>query len=103
MTKPEIVIGDLKIVRIDSLNWQVFELREVKDSHKTKRAGQTDWMPLPAFFGTVKSALRYAKERNRNKNLDVHDLDAAVKRIAYLDAQFTDAVKKAIAKYGGGQ
>ena len=103
MAKPEIVIGDLKIVRVDKLNWQIFELREIKDKGNTKRAGETDWMALPAFFGGIKPALEYAKEHNRNRNLDVHDLDAAVKRIAYLDAQFTDAAKKAIAEYGGGQ
>lgn len=102
MAKPEIVIGDLKIVRIDSLNWQVFELREIKDKGNTKRAGETDWMALPAFFGNIKHALVYAKEYNRIRNIDATDLDAAVKRIAYLDAQFIDAMNKAIAEYGGG-
>ena len=98
MAKPEIVIGDLKIVRIDSLNWQVYELREVGKAHRgnSNREGETDWMPLPAFFGTIKSALKYAKQLNRSRNLDVHDLDAAVQRIAYLDAQFIDAMERAL-------
>ena len=96
MAKPEIFIGDLKIVRVDKLNWQIFELCEIKDKGNTKRAGETDWMALPAFFGNIKHALVYAKELNRNRNIDATDLDAAVQRIAYLDAQFIDAMERAL-------
>lgn len=49
MAKPEIVIGDLKIVRVDKLNWQVFELREIgkakpgTKSREGEHGGYYEW------------------------------------------------------------
>ena len=96
MDKTEIIIGDMKIVRIDSLNWQVFERREIKDNHKTKRGGQIDWIPCPAFFGGLLPALNYAKERNRNNKLVSGELKDAIAQIEQLDRDFLREAQKAV-------
>lgn len=61
--KTEIIINDTwKIVHIDSMNWQVHQKREVKESPdptKNKRVGEFAWMPMPAFFAKVDAAAQY--------------------------------------------
>lgn len=102
MDKTEIIIGDLKIVRIDSMNWQIFEYRKVKDNNKTKRGGETDWIPIQAFFGTLRPALIKAKEINRARKIRSGSLDDAIKAIQAADAGFITHVDKALAKLEGG-
>ena len=67
MERTEIQLHDnWKVVRIDSMNWQVFQLREIKESHKpdTKsRAGEIDWVGLPAYFGTVAAAAGFVYDK----------------------------------------
>lgn len=86
--------------KIDSLSWQIFEHREIKKSNnpRTKgRVGETDWMPLPAYFGTLKHAIMKAKELNREKGLpDCSELSDAVKAIERADREFEKAIKKAV-------
>ena len=96
MDKTEIIIGDFMVKRIDSLNWQLFERRQIKDSHNTKRGGETDWMPIQAFFGTLKPALVKAKELNRARGIVSGDLNAAIAAIEKADADFIKQVDKAL-------
>lgn len=99
MEKTEIIIGDLKIVKVDKLNWQIFELREIKkqiNPNCKSREGETDWMPHQAFFGTLKPALVKAKEINRGRNIPTGDLNAAIAAIEKADADFIKQVDKAL-------
>lgn len=96
MDKTEIIIGDFMVKRIDSLNWQLFERRQIKDNNKTKRGGETDWMPIQAFFGTLKPALVKAKELNRARGIVSGDLNAAIAAIEKADADFIKQVDKAL-------
>lgn len=96
MDKTEIIVGDFMVKRIDSLNWQIFERRQIKDNHKTKRGGETDWMPIHAFYGTIKPALVKAKELNRARGIVSGDLNAAIAAIEKADADFIKQVDKAL-------
>ena len=96
MDKTEIIVGDFMVKRIDSLNWQLFERRQIKDNHKTKRGGETDWMPIQAIFGTLKPALVKAKELNRARGIVSGDLNAAIAEIEKADADFIKQVDKAL-------
>jgi len=99
--KKEIVAGRWKFKRIDSLSWQVFELREVgenNDPTKNRRAGETAWMALPAYFGTLLPAIVKAKELNRERELpESSELSSAVKAIKKADDKFLAEIKKAVA------
>ena len=61
--KTEITINDeWKMVHVDSMNWQVFQKREMGKSNNPNlnhRAGEVDWVALPAFFGKPDGAARY--------------------------------------------
>lgn len=71
MERTEIQLHDeWKVVRIDSMNWQVFQLREIKESNKPgvkKRGGEIDWVALPAYFGTVAAAAGYVYDKLEDK------------------------------------
>ena len=96
MDKTEIIIGDFMVKRIDSLNWQLFERRQIKDNNKTKRGGETDWMPIQAFLGTLRPALIKAKELNRARGIVSGDLNAVIAAIEKADADFIKQVDKAL-------
>lgn len=71
MERTEIMLHDeWKAVRIDSLSWQVFQLREIKESRKPgvkKRGGEVDWVALPAYFGSLPAAAGYVFDRLPDK------------------------------------
>ena len=96
MDKTEIIIGDFMVKRIDSLNWQLFERRQIKSKNPKARNGETDWMPIQAFFGTLKPALIKAKELNRARGIVSGDLNAAIAAIEKADADFIKQVDKAL-------
>ena len=98
--KQEIVIDDtLKVVHVDSMNWQLFEKKEITRDNRRggkSRVGEVDWMPLPAFFGTLRPALAKARDIYRERKLDAATLDEAVKQLEALDRKFVREVKKAV-------
>lgn len=100
MEKTEIVIGDLMVKHVDSMNWQLFERREVtenKNPEKNKRVGEVDWMPLPAFYGTLKPAIAKARDLYRERGLPERaELKEAVDRMEKADADFLRALDKAL-------
>lgn len=61
--KTEIIVNDeWKIVKADSMNWQVHQKREIGKSNNPNgksREGEVDWVALPAFFGKPDGAARY--------------------------------------------
>ena len=63
MGKTEIIVNDnWKIVKMDSLNWQVHEKRLIGKPSKASsksREGKVDWIGLPAFFCKPDLAARY--------------------------------------------
>ncbi|MBR3158429.1 MAG: hypothetical protein IKF14_05235 [Atopobiaceae bacterium] len=71
MGKTEIVVNDeWKIVKIDACNWQVFNKREIGKPIKKdvkSRAGEVDWVALPAFFGRPDGAARYVFDHMGDK------------------------------------
>lgn len=104
MDKTTITAGCWMFKRIDSLSWQVFELREIKKTNNRSgksRAGETDWVALPAYFGTLLPAIVKAKDLNRDRKLPPSaELNDAVKRIEELDREFLREVKKALKAVG---
>lgn len=96
--KTEIIINDrYKVVRIDSQNWQIFEYREIKERHKAKRAGETDWCGLPCYFGNLKYALLRLIDLNVSSDGESMTLEEAVKCIKATERQIIKAVEKASA------
>lgn len=71
MAKTEVMLHDeWKAVRIDSMSWQVYQLREIKASgnpDSRKRAGEVDWVALPAYFGNVAAAAGYVHDHLGDK------------------------------------
>lgn len=63
MAKATILIGDRwKVVRYDTLNWQLYEKREIKAKGKALEvgsAGKVDWRPLQKFYSTPEGAAAY--------------------------------------------
>lgn len=70
-TRTEITMSErFKVVRVDSLNWQVFEKKKLKKQNNPNlknREGEIDWVKLPAFFGTLDGAARYVLEHSVDK------------------------------------
>lgn len=97
MTKTEVISGSWKFIKSDPLNWQVHELAEIKSGD---RKGEVDWVRLPNYFGTLKAAVMFAKERNRERKLETAQLDDAVKQIEKLDKAFIGALEKALKEAG---
>ena len=96
MERTEIIAGRWKVKRTDPRNWQVFELREVKESAKTDRAGEIDWMACPAFFGELAYALEWCADRE-TENLGLQkDLKAAAKAVKASRDAFLAQVEKAL-------
>jgi hypothetical protein len=100
MEKPEIVIGDFKVKKTDAMNWQVFELRELKAGRAgTKsREGEVDWVALPAYFGTLKPAIVKVRNLYIERKIDVSSLDGLIGEIERLDAKFAKMLAKAVEK-----
>lgn len=71
MERTEILLHDeWKVVRIDSMNWQVHQLREIKETKKPgvkKRAGEIGWVALPAYFGSLPAAAGYVYDKLPDK------------------------------------
>ncbi len=94
--KTEIIVNDrYKVVRVDSMNWQIFEYREIKDRAKAKRAGELDWIGLPYFFGDLKYALIRLLNLNVATSGESMTLDEAVSRIEAIERQIAKVAKKA--------
>ena len=90
MEKPEIVIGDFKVRKIDAMNWQVFERRELKAGRADvkSREGEIDWVALPAYFGTLKPAIAKVRNLYIERKIDASSLDELIGEIERLDAKF---------------
>ena len=86
-----------KIVHVDALNWQVYEYREIKESHKTTRAGESDWVALPAFFGCPEHALEWlARKKFADGGETYESLQDAVKAIKASNKALARDVAKAL-------
>jgi len=101
MDKQEVTINErFKVVHVDSMNWQLFERREIKRGDRSgkgkSRVGEIDWIALPAFFGTLRAALAKAKELNRDRNLPDCGMAEAVDSIGKLDAAFMKQLDRAL-------
>ena len=98
MKKPEIVIGDFMVKRVDSMNWQVFERRELKAGRADRRSreGEVDWVGLPAFYGTLAPAVAKVRSIHAERGIETGSLDDALARMAELDAEFMKTLGKAL-------
>lgn len=93
MGKTEIVLDDWKLVRVDQMNWQVFERREVKPKDGPPRV---DWVGLPAFFGDIGHAARYMLQRAFGGSGYVGDLAGAVEEFGRIADNLEKSVTRAV-------
>lgn len=96
--RTEIIINErFKIAHVDALNWQAFEYREIKENHKTTRAGEHDWVALPAFFGFPEHALEWlARKKFADSGEMYESLQDAVKAIKASNKALVRDVCKAL-------
>ncbi len=92
----EITFGRWKVVRSDSLNYRLFELKEIK---KGDRVGEVDYVGLPNYFGSFEGAVRFARDREFDSGDYNGYLDGAVDELRKLNRKFVRDVRKAV--YGG--
>lgn len=96
MERTEIEFGQWRVKRIDSMNWQVFQLREVKAKHNAKRAGETDWMACPAYFGKLEHALEWCFD-HEDDDIGKRGLKDAVRQLRAKRTEFMRAMEEALA------
>lgn len=96
MERTEIEFGQWRVKRIDSMNWQVFQLREVKANHNAKRAGETDWMACPAYFGKLEYALEWCFDHEAD-DMGRRELKDAVRQLRAIKSEFLRELKEALA------
>lgn len=94
MDKTTVEIGNWRFVRMDSLNWQLYEHAEIL---KGDRKGEVDWVKRPNYFGELRNAIVYARNREFERGGFICDIDAALARFEEIDAKFLKALKKALA------
>lgn len=101
MAKPktEIVVNEqYKIVRVDSLNWQVFEYKQLKapkNPNMPSREGEYDWVALQKFFGQLSPALRWLAEQQVD-NGEKMTLQEAVSTIETSNLKLMRDIEKAL-------
>lgn len=93
MDKTSIEFGKWRVVRIDTLNWQLSERKEIKNG---KRKGEVDFVRLPNYFGRLTDAVVFARNREFEQGGYEGELDGAVKALRKLDRDFLAAVKEAV-------
>lgn len=99
MAKPktEIIINDQwKVVRQDALNWQVYQWREIKETHKTTRAGEFDWVGTGHYFGQLSPALRWIADEQINDSGEQYDLMQAVSAIETSNLNLAKQIRQAL-------
>lgn len=96
--RTEIIINErFKIVHVDKLNWQIFEYREIKENHKTDRAGESDWIALPAFFSRPEYAIEHIAQKQFADGGEVYEtLESAVKAIKMSNRKLVRDVAAAL-------
>lgn len=95
--KTEIQINEMwKVVREDALNWQPYKWREIKETHKTNRAGEYDWMATGHFFGQLSPALRWIAEEQINDSGEKYDLMQAVSAIETSNLKLAKDIRAAL-------
>ena len=94
MNKTAITVGNWRFKRIDSLNWQVFERREVLAG---KRKGEVDWTSRPSYFGELVNAVQFARNREFDRKGDFESFDAVLGEMRAIDARFVRELKAAVA------
>ena len=99
--RTEIIVNErFKIVHADALNWQVFEYREIKaakDPTKRTRAGESDWITLPAFFSRPEYAIEHIAQKQFADGGEVYEtLESAVKAIKMSNRKLVRDVAAAL-------
>lgn len=71
MGKTCIQVGERwRIVRRDELNWQLWELKKIKDTGKargTDRVGTLQWQPLQRFYNRPELAAQYILDHSTDE------------------------------------
>lgn len=94
--KTEIIVTDrLKVVKVDSLNWQIFEYREIEDRPGAKRAGERDWCGLPCYFSSLKYAMLRLLDVDIAMSGEGMTLEDAIKRIERCERKIAKSVADA--------
>lgn len=94
--KTEILLNErFKTVKVDELNWTIYELRTIKQTGTTKRGGTVDWIQLPNYFAALDNAVLFVARRLQD-NHQKQTLEEAVKAIQSSNAQLAKDVRKAL-------
>ena len=94
--KTEIAIGErFKVVKYDTLNWTIYELREIEQKGNTARGGTIDWVKLPNYFAQLDKAIMFIANQLTD-NHQKQTLEEAVKAIQSSNAQLAKDVRKAL-------
>lgn len=83
-----------KLKTCDALNMQLYERREVKDTYRTERAGEVDWMPCGNYFQDVESAVMFVYGRLQRDSEYAGDLAGAVDELRAIAAELREAVAR---------
>lgn len=96
--RTEIIINErFKIVHADALNWQVYEYREIKDNHTTSRAGESDWVAHPAFFGLPEHAFEWVARKHFADGGEVYEsLEEAARAFKASNKKLVNDFRKAM-------
>ena len=94
--RTEIELGKWKVKRIDRMNWQVFELREIKDKPGAKRAGEVDWVGCPAFFAKPEHAFEWIYDQETVDMGLRKSLKDAVSQMRAIRTQLVNEIRKAL-------
>ena len=94
----EITLTDrFKLKTCDALNMQLYERREVKDTYRTERAGEVDWMPCGNYFPDVESAVMHVYKRMQRDSEYDGDLAGAVDELRAIAHDLKESAKGAAA------
>ena len=91
--KTEIQVNNhWKVVRIDSLNWCVYEYREgVKDGENV-----TDWFTASHYFGQLAPALRWIADEQISDSGEKYDLMQAVSAIETSNLKLAKDIREVL-------
>ena len=92
----EIELGKWKVKRLNELNWQVYELREIKDGPMSKRGGETDWVKCDAYFGKLENAIEWVYDRETGE-MGRKTLKGAIAQMRRIRTQLANEIREALA------
>jgi len=87
------VLETYEVRRMDSLNWRVWQYKVLKGG---ERKGESDWVPLDSYHGTLASAIEWiAKNAPKELHADVEtDLKGAIELIREIERDMAEHARE---------